>query len=501
MSSSTPLRSEGNFVNYSEPYFLGSGLFDTSISRYMDCTLVLDGKASETRGRTILKTMLKGTSILACLSAGFPLIELNMEFGEEHPVYGGTLAFATSTSMCCLVSYSVIQLLRIHLDRPTNEEEALSEYHQSRIFPKVLFISSAILGFGTQVPLAYALEKHQNPSPLDPGGRMFPLVLFMVDSWISVFSAFCGIKALKEARYHYHYERHLIKARDELIQLVNSKIQYLEETSREKKLDEARHFQSLRQIPNSQLRAFDFFSLATLRVSDWSYKQLDCSKYEELIKAFGYFFAFCNVGALGYVTWLGSNELTENKYASGTITGLYALTIMHLNMTAIPETTLTLFNLFKNILTCSYQPSIVDQLSPKLSFCLKTLSLLSAGLSYGPAGTIAKEYFGYNKGLEIIAAVTLSSAMMLLFSMATLSISNRLLETKIEKMGSEEERLILSLHKKLKLFASTIASCPLVEFASFLRTLPPEDLKKLIEKTEIDGSNIDRYIDDVRAAK
>ena len=102
------------------------------------------------------------------------------------------------------------------------------------------------------------------------------------------------------------------------------------------------------------------------------------------MQAYGYLCAGCNIGTLAYIAWLGTDELSNEAIAADiTVTATYVGSYLYLNATAIPETASRIFNLFKDLFTCSYQPTFPDQFTPKLSFTLKGLGLVTAALTMG----------------------------------------------------------------------------------------------------------------------
>ncbi len=497
MSSSSPLISiEDRPRNYVIQQVGGDYFQNSNIALFIDKRLIKEIGAREGQVHLIARRALQAASVVAGFAGRIPFIEINLQLGGDNKVYGGFLAYGTCASFGYLVSYSLLEIVNLQMQPLSREEQVLMESRTSPSLKKVFFAASTVLGFGTQIPFAYIAYKYNEPSTLNPDGLVMPIMVFAIDSWVSVYSGYMGLKTLRERQSLTDYEKWLSGVRGKMHALIEGNRQLLAVVGKETRNDFIGSYERIKRIDSAPDRVKELYTLFTRRISDRTFNPPKYAKYiDYTVKSYGYLCAACNIGTLGYIAWLGTDELTDNLYADTTVTSLYVGTALYLNATAIPETAVILFNLFKDLFTCSYQPTLSDQLTPKLSFSLKALGLATAALSYGPAVELSRDYYGSHEGLEIFMEVTLSCATTFLVSMAILSITNQVLECKIEKMGNEEEKAIITIHKKMKLLASTLASSPLIETALFLKVLPQEAVEHLINETEITTSNLDQYIE------
>lgn len=470
---------------------------NSKIALFVDKSLIQEIKVHEGRIHLVARRALQVTSVVAGFGGRIPFIEMNLDLAGDNKVYGGVLAYGTCASFGYLVSYSLLEIVDSQMKPLSHEERALMESRTSPTLKKVFFVTSTILGFGTQIPFAYIAYKYNEPSTLNPDGLLMPIMVFAIDSWVSVYSGYMGLKTLREKQSLTAYEKELSAARGKMYGLIEANRQLLTVVGKETRNDFIASYESIQTLDDAPDRLAALYTLFTRRISDQTFDPPKYAKYiDYTVKAYGYLCSACNIGTLGYIAWLGTDELTDNIYANITVTSLYVGTALYLNATAIPETAVTLFNLFKNIFTCNYQPTLSDQLTPKLSFSLKALGLVTAALSYGPSIELSKDYYGSHEELEVFMEITLSCATTFLVSMAILAITDQILEYKIEKMGNEEEKSIMKIHKKMKNFSSILASSPLIEIALFLRALPQETVNQLIEHTDITISNLESYIAD-----
>ena len=468
----------------------------SNIALFFDRSIIQDLAAHESCCHLVARRILQGTSVVASFAARIPFIEVNLKLGGDNKIYGGFLAYGACASFGYLVSYSLLEIVDTQMLPLTREEKILTESRMSSTLKKTFFVGATALGVVTQIPFAFIAHKYNDPSTLNPHGLLMPIMVIAIDSWVSTYSGYMGLKTLREQRSLDAYERDLLKVRGKMYALIEANRQLLALAGQETRLDFVRSYNRIKIIDESPDRVTALYTLFTDRIIDQTLEPSPCARrIDNTVKAYGYLCAFCNIGTLGYISWVGTDKLANSLGLDITITALYVGTALYLNTTAIPQTAVTLFNLFKSLFTCSYQPTLSDQLTPKLSFTLKALGLATAALSYGIAIELSKDYYKSQEGLEVFMEITLTSATTFLVSMAILSITDQLLETKIEHFGSEEEKGIIKVYKKMKHFSSVLASSPLIEVACFLKVLPETAVQELIANTEITLTNLGEFID------
>ena len=468
----------------------------SNIALFVDRSIIQNLATQESRGHLIARRILQGTSVTVSFAARIPFIEVNLKLGGDNKIYGGFLAYGACTSFGYLVSYSLLEIIDTQMRPLTREEKILTESRMSLTLKKAFFVGATALGVITQVPFAFIALKYNEPSAFNPHGFLMPIMVIAIDSWVSTYSGYMGLKTLRERQNLTTYERDLLKVRGKMYALIEANRQLLALAGKEARLDFVRSYNRIKKIDESPQRINALYTLFTDRIINQTLEPSPCAKrIDNIVKAYGYLCAFCNIGSLGYISWVGTDKLANNLGLNVTITALYVGTALYLNTTAIPQTAVTLFKLFKSLFTYSYQPTLSDQLTPKLSFTLKALGLITAALSYGMAIEVSKDYYKSQEGLEVFMEVTLTSATIFLVSMAILSITDQLLETKIEHFGSEEEKSLIKIHKKMKHFSSVLSSSPLIEVACFLKVLPEIAVQQLISDTEITLTNLEHYLE------
>ncbi|QVL57777.1 MAG: hypothetical protein KFB93_01500 [Simkaniaceae bacterium] len=458
---------------------------------FVDRTLIQGITAVETTTHLVARRALQGTSVVASFVGRIPFIPLSLKFAGDNTVYGVFLAYGATTSFGYLVAYSFLKIIDSQMKPLTPEEHYLLHSRVGPAAKKILLICGTLLGIGTQIPFAIIAYKYNKPSTLNPGGYLMPAMVVLIDSWVSTYSAYMGLRSIGERSCRAPYEKELDVIRGKMLGFIGENQELFTLADRQTQLGFVDAYQRIRTVHESEDRVRQFYALYTGRITDQTLTRSNWAiGADYVVKAYGYICAGCNIGTMAYVAYLGADVPGLNI----AVTALYVGTALYLNTTAIPQTAAKLFNLVKDIFTCGYKPTLADQLSPKLSFTLKALNLATAGLSYGTAMQISKDYYSEHEWLEITMEVTLTCATTFLVSMAMLSITDDLLETKIEKYGTEEEKQIIEVHQKMRHFSTALASSPFIDLALYMKAIPPEALEMLRINTQISLENLDQYI-------
>lgn len=458
---------------------------------FIDRTLVQGVSATETTCHLVGRRILQGVSVTASFVGRIPFIPLSLTYAGSNAVYGGFLAYGSTASFGSLVAYSFLKIIDSQMRPLTPEEHYLLHARIGPTAKKIILVCGLILGVGTQVPFAILAYKYNEASTLNPGRYLMPAMVIVIDSWVSTFSGYMGLRAIGEKRARTSYEKDLDAIRGKMLGFIGENQELFTIADRHTQLGFVEAYQRIRTVHESSDRVNEFYTLCTRRISHINLAPPTWARVADtIIRGYGYLCAACNIGTMGYVAYLGTKVVGLNVV----VTVLYCGTALYLNTTAIPETASKLFNLAKSLFTCSYRPTIGDQLSPKLSFVLKALTLATAGLSYGMAMQVSEDYYEDHEWLKISMEVALTSATTFLVSMAMLTIADDIVETKVEKLGSEEEKQILEVYQKMRHFQTVLSASPFLDLAIKLRAIPADALAVLIENTEITIENLDQYI-------
>ena len=472
--------------------------------------------APESKVHFVARRTLQGGCVVTGFVSRIPFVQMNMKLGGANKFYGGVLAYGNCTSFGFLVADSFLQIINAQMDPMTPRERSLKESRLNPCVKKTFFVSSMVLGFVSQIPFAYmtyqynssssdtnnnciSLDSSSTSTPKDgspdPIAIAMAIMVFAFDSWVYVNSGYQGMRTLRERQTYTDYERQLANVRQRMYGLVDDNLELLTVVGKETRNDLIGIYGRIKEVDNAPDRIKALHCLFSRRISDISLDPPDHAKYVDwVMKSWGFVCAASNLGTLSYMAWLGTQELCNILALEGTVTTIYLGTALYLNKTAIPDTAVKIFNLFKSIFMCNYRPTISDQLTPKLSFCLKGLGLATAALSYGPGVKLSKDYFCFNDDFEVFMEITLSCATVFLVSWSILNVTDKILDKKIEKFGSEEDKQLMQLYKDMKTYSSTLKNSPLIDTAQYLKVLPLETFSGLIDSTDIAVDNLESYI-------
>ncbi|MCP5504012.1 MAG: hypothetical protein H7A41_02540 [Chlamydiales bacterium] len=468
-----------------------SSQYTSRLVIFIDRTLVQGISAVETTCHLVGRRILQGTCVTASFIGRIPFIPLSIAYAGSNAVYGGFLAYGSTASFGSLVAYSFLKIIDSQMRPLTPEEHYLLHTRIGPTAKKVILVFGLLLGVGTQIPFAILAYKYNKASTLNPGRYLMPAMVIAIDSWVSTFSGYMGLRAIGEKRARTSYEKDLDAIRGKMLGFIEENQELFTIANRETQLGFVEAYQRIKAVHESGDRVNQFYTLCTRRISSVNLTPPLWAKVADtIIKGYGYICAACNIGTMGYVAYLGTKVVGLDVV----VTVLYCGTALYLNTTAIPATASKLFNLAKSLFTCSYRPTLGDQLSPKLSFILKALTLSTASLSYGMAMQVSEDYYEDHEWLKICMEVTLTSATTFLVSMAMLTIADDIVETTVEKFGSEEEKQILEVYQKMRHFHAILAASPFLDFAMQIRAIPADALAVLMEKTDITLENLDEYI-------
>lgn len=491
MEVTNPVGSRRSSGEHQIQIFNGTQQRQSRLTLFVDRTLVQGVTAVESRAHLVARRTLQGVSIVASLVGRVPFIPLSLKFAGDNTVYGVFLAYGATASFGSLVAYSFLNIIDSQMRPLTEDEHYLLHSRVGPAAKKAFLLCGFILGVGTQIPFAIIAYKYNESSTLNPGGYLMPAMVVAIDSWVSTFSAYMGLRTLGERSRRNPYEKELDVIRGKMLGLIGENQELFALADRRTQLGFIDAYQRIKQVDEAEDRVKQFYTLYTNRITDQTLTPSSCSVATTYVaKTLGYIFAGCNIATMGYVAYLGTNVVGLDVV----VTALYVGTSLYLNTTAIPNTAAKLFNLVKDVFSWSYQPTLSDQLSPKLSFALKSLSLATAGLSYGTAMQISHDYYSEHEWLEITMNVTLTSATTCLVSMAMLFIVDEAIQAKIENFGTEEEKQIIEIHQKMKSYSAMLSASPFIDLALHMKAIPPEALDLLRTNTRITLENLEQFI-------
>lgn len=469
--------------------------------RYIDRRMAQGIKPSETACHLVARRSLQGLGIAVAGAGKYPFVSIAKKAGGNNEVYGIALAYGNTASFAALISWALLNIIDGEMRPLTKEEAALLRATNGHCSKAALLPVAILVGLVSQTPFAY-LAYVYNGEKVE-----MPVMMMLSDSWFPTYSTYLSLKRGLAVRHLTSYEETLSGIRRQMIALLEGNRALLENP--ETRVDYVAALEAIRNgsaldKPKQYLKAM-LEGRVTAEVAE-TQSRTACRKVGDAFAGFLGIVAFLsNMGAIGYVSYLGWHQVYANPGFDGTFAALAVGANLYLNSTSVPRTAIRLYNLVKDVVLCRYQPTLADQLAPKMSFALKVLGLATAALSYGPSVQISHDYFDgdsedygicHDPDLSTYMEVANSCATVCLVATAILDIVDQIVALSISKLGDKEAVQLMELNDEMKRFAYILANSPLFEFALLLKLLPQPIFDSLLKDTEVTRDNLEAYIAD-----
>jgi hypothetical protein len=194
-------------------------------------------------------------------------------------------------------------------------------------------------------------------------------------------------------------------------------------------------------------------------------------------------------------TWdMTKKYLTDHDWIAGGLAASVFCSNVYLAGKSIFGTTQAITQSFVDTVKGKRQPSIAEQLRPKLTFACKLLGFLVDGFALGPTIVIWGEFFDGNQAEEDYFPSAMSGAIFLLLYTASLSSIDDYVTFYLSHRGTEDEKEIIELVRKFNKLASLVENTSLLETAAFLAELPEEKKSALMQRFELTQERLEQYL-------
>lgn len=467
--------------NVDEVFYQRSRILD-----YVQGQMINELPREESRVRAVSRQVLKGLGAGAIVAGNSAFIAINLELGGDNLPYGIALALGNALSFGGLGLWSLFNIINDCVD-PISLQNGAQRSKKGQLIKVAILVASAGVSGISLVPLAY-IAGESNPDGLK--GFMAASV-FASDLWFPLYSTYLSINKLVDLQRDTKFEKELIQTRKGILELLDDNREFLK-ADREHRMN---YVGALEAIKECEAGPMKYLEGLLEKRGDEDKKLSLCSKVAEKgIFSGGLALAGSHMLFLGYLGFKATAVGWENIYGDLAAAGLVVATNSYLVGLSVPQTAVSVYNKFKEIILCRYQPSLSEQFALKMTFVLKALSLATVSLSYGPTVEIAREDF--SGGLKYATQISVSLACALLVSTALLDITNQIVEGYVVRKGSEEEQQIVKMDRQLRDFKRVLEKSPLLEYAKLLKVLPAKLFNDLVDDTSITIDNLEGYISD-----
>ena len=414
-----------------------------------------------------------------------PFVPISLKL-ESLGFFRYFLAAGNSVGFWIVGSWSILNIIDEIAQPLTKEEKILLENHLSTLSKTVSIASSLILSITSKGVTAYLAYTYNNENIL------MPIAVMLSDTSFPFYSSLLSMQKLLEKRSFSEIEKKFNLMRCEIRDLIESNRVLFVSKNKSEKEESLTLFNRIKCRTSKKERLEEFFPIIFQKNPE--IEQTKIEKYGKgLFGLNGAHLTISHMAFLGIISFVGG-QLMTSSYVGGAVAA--ALTVgsnVYLEGTSLVKTAKRAFGGLYNLFTCRRRPTLSKQLSPKLTFALSAIGLLTSIHSWGPNVQVADDYIEQN-GFKAYMKIVSTMAIVLLVSTAMLDVIDGTVEKKINKLGTKEEKEILEIDKKMKRLINVIDKSPLIEFLKFVKIIPEETLNEILEKCNVTQSELDHYI-------
>ncbi|NGX36526.1 MAG: hypothetical protein K1000chlam1_01372 [Candidatus Anoxychlamydiales bacterium] len=456
------------------------------IAGFVDNRLIKrDLEIEESMATQTLRRSLQVAGIAISGLGKVPFIPINLKLKSLQD-FRVVLAAGNTLGFWALGSWSALNIIDEIYGPLTPEEKRLFSDRVNCLSKTASVASSVILSVTSQAVIAYLAYTYNNNNIL------MPIAIMASDTSFPFYSTLLSARKVFQKQSFSEFEKKLNQMKLEMMNLIEGNRKIFVEMQKEEKIDYLDAFEKIKDKEAKKDRLEEYLPLV--------FKECSISKQSKVQK-FGRTFFGVNGGhftlnhlaLLGIVAYTGGNLITSSSMGGSIAAALTILSTMYLEGTSMVKTSQRFFDGIYDFITSRKNPTLSEQLSPKLTFSLKAIGLLISVLAWGPSVEVAHDYidqFAFRTYMQIASSL----AVTLLISTAILDIIDQVVEKKITISGSKEDRTILEINKKMKRLARVIKKSPLIEFAKFIKVIPQDLLANIQKRCKIASSELDGYI-------
>lgn len=460
-------------------------LRSSNLSLYVERRLIDELQPTESRCHWVARRILQvlGSVLASIGKLSFVVISLDLAAGNV--ALGAALVYGNLVSFACLICWSALNMINDYMQPVGAEVKAITNSRQPLWVRGCILVAAVAIGIFAQVPLAY-LAYHYNSLAV-----LMAVSVMISDPWFPIYSTHLSLKALAEQRFYSPFEKEILQVKKDFSAKLSQSQGHLAQIPFDIRSGWIENLRAIAIQEKSSARTEGYLkSLLTKRISIVS-RPPNCvyKVCEKVIFAFGLVFLTCQMIALGVVGFAGWKLIFDNQVFDWVFTIFVVLANVYLSGATIPYAAVQLFSMVIGILTCSFEPSLVQKLAPITSLLLTAGGLVTTGLSWGPSVQIVKDYFSGWEQSVMMATVPASNV--LLVTAAILFVIQGVTEEGLLRWGSEDEKEQMKLKHKFSDFSAVLDKCSIEDFARFLKTLPSDVLDMISDKAADVASRID----------
>ena len=437
------------------------------------------------------KWTLNGTSTLLVISNKLPFIPIALLI----PYMGIPVTVGTFIGFGILEFWAFQAITEPLVNTIKEGLVPISKSDQTR--RKVFIAGTAyILGLGAQIPISLSAAKY------DPDG--LKIVGFLVSEIVGAFIPALSLKMAFESnlprRYKEDTEKKLYQLYLYARELVANNRKVLTEMGYQKQLDFINSLESIKTMQVNEKTKSSLYAQKILGSIDQANAESSCKRvFSYPVKFVGAALATSFLYASARFSYDASTATIHDHLATGiTFAAAGVLSNAFIMYAALNGTLMKAYDSFCSLITCSYKPSLADQVRPKLSFVLKSGLFVADILATGIIYQIWNDYFSDSSTQQIYFIATNCLSIFLLLFTATLDVTDDIIYQLQKKSNPEDfHSKLVELNEIFKKIEEQLLYCPLDKFALFLNNTPRDMKNNFINRFQLTQSDLTHYIENL----
>jgi len=475
-------RSSGQVV----PYSGSSPVPDQQpiFSRFIQRMVMTERYPQDSNGLRATRLALQVSALFFATSAQAGMVNVNFKAANGNDALGGTFAVANLATFCLFNSYNSCVLLNDLLRTLTPEEEVLFLSTIPRYVRTTLKVIAAIVGAGSQLPLAYAAYDANNKS-------LFYFIMRFLDSGVPIRSLYLSGEAIYAQRHMTEVEKKLVKANENFCQLLTNAKEMLP------LLNERSRGQIQAVMDRHNGPAENYLNALVELAPQNPTPGLAYRAARKTTSAVGYLSTIAVMAIYWALTYAAIGLVSDDEGFK--IFGATAVMLCnyYLWKDAISQTATQALDRTKQLVQRSFKPTIAESLLPKTSVALTATGLTLAAFTYGPNELFSNQYFGASpagaKLVEVFSSI--GSAFLAQWTFSTFN--NAMLTAGLARWGSQDAKNVISVDRQIDRLHSTAQNISIKCWAEFLLSLPEPLKQRILGGVDLSDQEMSDYLNQV----
>lgn len=457
-------------INNASSFHEDSNLPESALVSYIG-RFVVDGIATnESACHQTARVTAEIAAIIFLIASRIPFINISRTFAGDETTFddisGWFLAFCNVSSFAVLDAFCIYNIVYELIRSLSEEEQEILAFDSYRKIDVVLRIIAIAIASIAVIPHAYVSYEYNNQS--------IAMALLAAAGCIPVpaNSLFLSLSEGKKNRCLSPIEQDILDSKKKLIAYIDEfrrGLPLASTSNLERIISDFRTIQGLDTSIEKTNGLMEFIFREQPEVQDPPSKLRFCGK--KCAEVIGGGLSLSVMWYLGKIGYDFGNAISGT--AAGVATGLaVAACSGYLTFDLLINATSCYYDMGVDLFTQKKPESWGHRVYPKITLALKLLVLTINGFAFAPTVQVVEDHFdGIPKDfLEVAAPLSF----FIICSYLSLMLIDEIMEKCTQKFGSESQREIITIGKRLNELSALLKQSPLIEFAKMRNILSPD---------------------------